>query len=315
MRKLDERETAPARSPLTGTPALAVQFFLIPLAVVAVVVLVYGGFQMLVTNERTPEEFLNDVRVGGRERRWPAAYELSRLLADPEVEAQHPNLGQALVQAFADSAGDDPRVRRYLALAVGRLRRLPPGASEELAAALDDPDSEIRISVIWALAAVGDASVVDDIEAMYLSEDAGVRKMAVYALGALPVDDRAVTLRNALDDAAPDVQWNAAVALARHGRADGLTVLRRMLDREYVERTVSRAPQVDAALDPVAEVMVSGLQAVAALQAPELRDEVVELSRTDVSLRVREGALRTLEVLGAAVAQPNTARGYDEALG
>ena len=40
MRKLDEREPAPARSPLTAAPALAVQFFLIPLAVVAVVVLV-----------------------------------------------------------------------------------------------------------------------------------------------------------------------------------------------------------------------------------------------------------------------------------
>ena len=297
MDKLDEREAAPHRGPLAAAPALAVQFFLIPLAVVGVVVLVYGGFRMLVTNERTPEEFLNDVRTGGRERRWPAAYELSRMLDAPEVEAQHPGLGPAIVQAFTDSAGDDPRVRQYLALAVGRLRNVPPGALEGLVAGLDDPDTETRISVIWALASIGDAGVVEEIEGMYQSSDAGVRKMAVYALGALPLDAQAATLRNALDDTAPDVRWNAAVALARHGRSDGLPVLRRMLDREYVERNVTRTPNLDAELDPVAEVMVSGLQAVGALKTPDLHATVAELSRSDASLRVREMALRTLEIL------------------
>ncbi len=302
MKKLDEREVAPARGPLTDTPALAVQFFLIPLAVVAAVVLIYGGFRMLVTDERTPEEFLNDVRVGGRDRRWPAAYELSRLLDTPGIEARHPDLGPAIVQAFADSAGDDPRVRRYLALAVGRLRTPPPGALQTLVEALEDSDSETRISVIWALASIGDPSVVDEIEAMYLSADPGVRKMAVYALGVLPANERAATLRNALDDAVPDVQWNAAVALARHGRSDGLRVLGRMLDRDYVQRNVDRASSLDGGVDPVAEVMVSGLQAVGALKAAQLHDRVAELSRSDASLRVREVALRTLELLEPAVA-------------
>lgn len=303
MQKLDERETAPASGPLRAAPALAVQFFLIPLAVVGVVVLVYGGFRLLVTNERTPEEFLNDVRTGGRERRWPAAYELSRMLDSPDVEARHPGLGPAIVQAFADSEGADPRVRRYLALAVGRLRSVPPGAVDELVGGLDDPDSETRISIIWALASIGDAAVVDEIEAMYHSTDAGVRKMAVYALGALPLDARAATLRNALDDTAADVRWNAAVALARHGRRDGMVVLQRMLDRAHVERNVSRTPDIDAPLDPVAEVMVSGLQAVGALGAPELRETVAELSRSDASLRVREVALRTLEFLDTPALQ------------
>ena len=310
MQKLDEREPAPPRGSFTVAPALAVQFFLIPLAVVGVVVLVYGGFRMLVTNERTPEEFLSDVRVGGRERRWPAAYELSRMLDSPEVEARHPGLGPAIVQAFADSTGDDPRVRRYLALAVGRLRNVPPGAVDELVAGLDDPDAETRISIIWALASIGDTSVIGEIEAMYLSDDAGVRKMAVYALGALPLDVQAATLRNALDDTVADVRWNAAVALARHDRRDGMVVLRRMLDRAYVERNVSRTADIDARLDPVAEVMVSGLQAVGALKAPELRETVADLSRSDSSLRVREMALRTLELLEPAAVDAGVATSH-----
>ena len=97
-------------------------------------------------------------------------------------------------------------------------------------------------------------------------------------------------------------------SLARHGRADGVTVLGRMLDRTHVERNVTRTPAIDAELDPVAEVMVSGLQAVGALQAAELRDEVTELSRSDASLRVREVALRTLERLGPATAGSSAAR-------
>ena len=306
MSKLVERESASDRPPLTKTPALAVQFFLIPLAVVAMVVLVYGGFRMLLTTERTPEEFLQDVQTGGRERRWPAAYELSRMMSDPDVESSHPRLGSAIVQAFTDSEGDDPRVRRYLALAVGRLTDPPPTAVPALLGGLGDLDTDTKISVIWALASLGDPSVRSAIEEMYRSEDAGVRKMAVYALGGLGSGDGAV-LRTALEDPAPDVQWNAAVALARHGKLDGMRVLRRMLDREYVERTVTRVSAPDAALDPVSEVMVSGLQAVGALQSAELAAQVTALSQDDVSLSVREAAMRTLTLLEPAGTEPRAA--------
>lgn len=297
MPKLVERESAPRTSPLSSAPALAVQFFLIPLAVVGVIVLVYGGFRMLLTTERTPSELLSDVRTGGRERRWPAAYELSRVLDDPETERRNPQLGASIVQAFVDSEGDDPRVRRYLALALGRLALPPPGAVAELTAALDDPDTETRISVIWALASLGDESTVDEIESMYRSDDAGVRKMAVYALGALTGSGDHATLRNALDDPAADVQWNAAVALARHGRDEGVTVIRRMLDREYVTRMVTRRANADDPLDPVSEVIVSGLQAAASLRAGELRQPIEALSETDENLRVRELAIKTLDLL------------------
>ena len=302
--KLVEQEPAPRVSPLRAAPALAVQFFLIPLAVVGMVVLVYGGFRLLLATERTPEELLTDVRAGGRERRWPAAYELSRLLADPETEVRHPHLGPALVEAFVDAEQGDPRLRRYLALAIGRLAAPPTNAVDELRTALVEPDSETRISIIWALASLGNASVVSDIEAQYGSDDAGIRKMAVYALGTLPGTADHSTLRNALDDPEADVQWNAAVALARHGRDDGVTVIRRMLDREYITRMVSRSATAAAALDPVSEVIVSGLQAAASLGAVELRPPIEALSQSDANLRVREVAMKTLDALNSSTRSP-----------
>ncbi len=298
MDKLIERDAAP-RHPLVAAPALAVQFFLIPLAVVGVTVLVFVGFRSLVTDARTPQDYINEVRFGGSNRRWPAAYELSRLLSDPKVRANR-QLAPALVEAYEDSKNaDDPRVRRYLALALGRLDPpLPARAVADLTHALDDPDSEARLSVIWALGASGDASVVPALQPLYQSADPGIRKMVVYALGALPGDAQVVTLRAALQDGAADVRWNAAVALARHDNRDGVPVLRQMIDRDYVERTVRREVRQDEDEDPVADVMISGIRAGAALKDAALRASIATLSETDRSLRVRQAALEALRQIG-----------------
>lgn len=308
MQKLGEREPARTDGSLAVAPALSVQFFLIPLAVVAVVVAVYGGFRLIVADERSPEEYLNEIRTGGRDRRWPAAYELARVMAEPETEAQFPGLGLALVQAFVDSTGDDPRVRRYLALALGRLESPPAETVAALSAALDDPDSETVISVIWALALLGEETVVPHIVGMFGAQDPGVRKMAVYALGVLPDDGSHTTLRAALDDPVPDVQWNAAVSLARHGDGRGVTVLRRMLDRDYVTRQVTPSGTL---ADPVSDVMISGLQAVAALGAislgENLRAPVAALADADPSLKVRQAAMETLDALEPSPISRNVA--------
>src|SRR4029077_9239495 len=104
MDKLVEREDA-TRNPLVAAPALAVQFFLIPLAVVGIAVTVYVGFRSLLADNRGAQEYIAEVRNGGSDRRWPAAYELSRLMADPKVRADR-TLAPAPVQAFEESKGD-----------------------------------------------------------------------------------------------------------------------------------------------------------------------------------------------------------------
>jgi HEAT repeat protein len=297
MDKLVERESA-SRNPLVAAPALAVQFFLVPLAVVAVTVGVYVGFRSLLADNRSATDYLAEVQNGGSNRRWPAAYELSRLMSDPKVRADR-TLAPALVKAYEQSKDDDPRVRRYLALAIGRLDPpLSPEAVAVLSKALDDPDSEARITAMWALGSSGDAAVVPKIQPLYESQDAGIRKMAVYALGALPGSAQLPTLQTALQDEAPDVRWNAAVALARHGSREGVPVLKQMLDRNYVEQTVKHDVRADEDQDPVGDVMISGLRAAAALKDASLKPAVASLSQYDRSLKVREAALEALKVMG-----------------
>src|SRR4029079_17220154 len=239
MDKLVERETA-TRNPISAAPALAVQFFLIPLAVVGITVTVYAGYRSLLTNDRTPQEYLSEVRNGGSDRRWPAAYELSRLMGDPKVRADR-TLAPALVKAFEAAKDDDPRVRQYLALAIGRVDPpLPPDAVAGLTKALDSADGESRVSASWALGSSGDPSFVATLQPLAASPDKGIRKMVVYALRALPGEAEIVTLRTALSDAEPDVRWNAAIALSRKGDHEGVSVIRQMMDRQYVEQQVKR---------------------------------------------------------------------------
>jgi HEAT repeat protein len=314
MEKLVERASA-TRNPLAAAPALAVQFFLIPLAVVGVTVLVFVGFRSLITDQRTAADYLAEIRTGGLARQWPAAFELSQMMDDPKVRADK-SLALALVKAFDEAQDGDPRVRKYLALAIGRLEPpLPEAAVTTLLKSLDIPDkpwtpdvwsrfngwtdemNEAHITTIWALGASGDAAVVPKLEPLYTSPDPGVRKIVVYSLGALPGDEQVATLRTALTDPAADVRWNAAVALARHGSHDGVSVLRQMLDRSYVEQNVKREVRQDEDVDPVADVMVSSLRAAAALKEASLKLPIDGLSQQDRSMKVRQAAIEASKAI------------------
>jgi len=294
MEKLVERDSA-TRNPLVAAPALAVQFFLIPLVVVGIAVLVYVGFRSMVAEQRTAQECLTEVRNGTRGGRWLAAMELWDLMGDPKVRADRSLIPQ-LMAAFEEAKGDDSRVRQYLALAISRVDPpLPPDAVKTLLEALNEEDAGARISAICALGASGDPAVAAKLQPLYNSDDAGIRKMVVYSLGALPGDTQVATLTTALHDAEPDVQWNAAIALARHNEHQGVPVVQQMLDRSYVEQKVKRQTRQDQNIDPVADVMISGVRAAAVLKDASLRPSLEGLSKQDPSMKVRQAALEALK--------------------
>ena len=99
--------------------------------------------------------------------------------------------------------------------------------------------------------------------------------MVVYALGALPGDAQIETLQHGA------AGRRRRRALERGGRARPARtarrrrpVLRQMLDRSYVEQTVKRDVAQDDDQDPIADVMISGLRAAAALKDDALKPTV-----------------------------------------
>src|SRR5262245_29922065 len=115
-------EEAPERQ---STPFLVLQFFVFPMSIVAVCVAVFVIFGLIASDQKSPREYLAEVRSGGgffNVKRWQAAYALANALGtEKDLARKDPEFAVDLARLFEDSKDDDPRVRRYLALSMGRL--------------------------------------------------------------------------------------------------------------------------------------------------------------------------------------------------
>ena len=286
------QEPAPERQ---STPFLVLQFFIFPMAIVGVCVGVFVLFGLIASEGRGAREYLAEVRSGSANRRWQAAYELSKALqARKDPALADPRFADELTRVFEESKTDDPRVRRYLALALGRLgdRRAVPALlaavrPDEGAGSKLDPDTQVY--AVWALGAIGDPGAAADLAQLSQSEDAGVRKTAVHALGGLSGTEAGAALSAALSDPVDDVRWNAALALARRGDAAAVPVLLQMTDREQL------ASVKDLGSDQADDVILQAVGAAAEMADPALRSRVETLRDGDPSLKVRDAARAALQ--------------------
>ena len=286
-------EAAPERQ---STPFLVLQFFIFPLAIVAVCVGVFVVFGLIASEGRGPREYLAEVRTGSANRRWQAAFELSKALqAGRDPALSDPAFAEELTKVFQESGADDPRVRRYLALALGRLgdRRAVPALLDAVGARPGpetpplDPDTQIY--AVWALGAIGDPAAAPELVQLARSEDPGLRKTAVHALGGLAGADAGAALGAALNDPVDDVRWNAALALARRKDPTAAPVLVQMTDRGQLDRVKDLDPEQRE------DVILQAVAASAALGDAALDANLEKLRDRDPSLRVREAARVALE--------------------
>ena len=275
------------------TPFLVLQFFIFPMAIVAVCVAVFVIFGMIAAEGKGARDYLAEVRTGSANRRWQAAFELSKVLqARKDKALSDPAFATELTSVFEQSAADDPRVRRYLALALGRLgsSRAVPALLEAAKGSPTAPaDSETQIYAVWALGAIGDPSALPGLLELAGAGDAGVRKAAVHALGSYPGEASAAALAAALSDPAEDVRWNAAVALARRRDPRAAPVLLQMMDRSHLATITDLTPEQRE------EAIQQAAAAAGSVSDPELRRALEGLAGADPSPKVKEAARRALE--------------------
>ena len=272
----------------SATPAgrLLVQFFLIPAFVVGVAVFVFWLFGAIAVDRKNAVELLSDVRTGSRNQRWQSAFELTKKLpamTDPKERAA---FSAAALRAFEGAENDDPRVRRYLTLVLGRLG--DPRAVPLLEKALGDKDPETRLYALWALALIGNPSSAVRVRPLLESEDAGIRKTAAYAAGRMEDGEAVPALRKLLGDSVTDVRWNAALALATLDDPAGRDVLLGMCDRTRLRTTpgLSAEQQEDA--------LLNGLRGLVLLHDSTAAAVGGAMAEKDPSLRVRREAKKIL---------------------
>ena len=286
-------EAPPPEPERQTTPFLVLQFFIFPMAIVGVCVAVFVIFGMIASEGKGARDYLAEVRTGSANRRWQAAFELSKVLqARKDPALAEPAFADELAAVFEQSASDDPRVRRYLALALGRLgsARAIPSLVEAVTprAGGPVPDPETQIYAIWALGAIGDPKALPALLPLLHAEDPGVRKAAVHAVGAFADEAARTALVAALSDPVADVRWNAALALARRRDPRAAPVLMEMTDRAHLAGIADLTPEQRE------EVIEQAAAAAAGLNDPALRQTLERLRDNDSSPKIREAARRAL---------------------
>ena len=265
----------------SATPAgrLLVQFFIIPFFVVAVAVFVFWIFGSLAVDRKNAAELLADVRTGSRNQRWQSAFELTRRLPSASDPAARSAFAGETIRTFESAQNDDPRVRRYLALILGRLG--DPRAVPILETALYDKDAETRLYALWGLALIGNPSSASKIRPLLSSEDAGVRKTAAFAAGRMEDGEAIPELRKLIGDGVTDVRWNAALALATLDDPAGRDILAAMSDRAELRKVAGLTS------DQQDDALLNGLKGLVLLKDPSAWAIGERLRTTDPSLRVR----------------------------
>lgn len=270
----------------TGSPAgrLLLQFFVIPGFVVAVAVGVFWLFGAIAVDRKGAKELLTDVKTGSRNQRWQSAFELTRRLPALTDPVERGAFVTEALKAYEGAENDDPRVRRYLTLVLGRLGE--PRAVPALEAALASADPETRLYALWSLALIGDPASAAKVRPLLESEDPGVRKTAAYAVGRMEDGESIPPLKKLLADPVIDVRWNAALALATLDDPSGRDLLLAMTERAEL----GKVPGLTA--EQQEEALLNGLKGLVHLKDPESARIGERLRTADPSLRVRrESAL------------------------
>src|SRR6266446_4399460 len=151
---------------------LAVQLFVIPLAVVLFCVALAGLFIWLTAERKGLDDYLNALRASSGEqrtqqaqyllhyiqdsKRWQGIFDVTaRISADrDQFLAKNPRAVTDILQVFEESKGQNPRTRRYLALVLGLLGDRE--AVTALRSGLSDGDTETVKNCVWALGRIGD---------------------------------------------------------------------------------------------------------------------------------------------------------------
>jgi HEAT repeat protein len=303
------------------TSLLVAQFFLFPLIIIAICVGIFLLFGYLTYEQRGPIEYLNDIQTGSGSTRWLAAIELSNQISSNQ-KLKDADFVDRVAALYSSSKDDDARVRRFLALSLGKLgsNRAVPALvqgltdAEQLKSAPDAGPMDLQsvfhnvtrnaetlqeerrqaqiqnqIYTLWALGSIGDNAAVPGVLPQLHNEDSAVRKTAAYVLGVLNDPAAVHDLQVAMNDASQDVRWNAAMALARLGDKSGSELLLTLLDRSHIEGVP------DMTSEQKSELLTNAIKALALLKLEAAKEPLRRLSESDPDLNVRGAAIEALK--------------------
>ena len=104
-------------------------FFLVPFMIAIFGAVFFLLFKFITFESNNAYDYLNDIRSGSASKRWQSAYELSKILSQPDLIPLERDFDNQMISAYDKSVHDNPKVRTYLALAMGQSRHATFGPS------------------------------------------------------------------------------------------------------------------------------------------------------------------------------------------
>lgn len=268
-------------------PAFILQLFVVPGVIVVIIVAVWLAFNWLAQMGSDPLEYVRAIERNNQGR-WQAAVNLANALNNergPQYQELRQNrevvarLAEILQNEIRDGRPDDENsitFRYYLCKTLGAFAvpEALPALIEASQTARDPKENEVRRGALEAIALLAEnvrkADAAKPLEGSELDaalreaagdEDPLVRSSAAFAMGVVASEPSLKKLRGMLGDGYPDVRFNAATGLARHGDAAAAEVLIEMLDPEAAEgvKVEKEAPSRDFKRGLI---QVNGLRAI-----------------------------------------------------
>ena len=251
-------------------------------------VMFFFMFKVLTYEPNSPIDYLTDVQYGAASKRWQSAYELSKILANPDLVPFDDGFHKRMIAVYEHSMHDDPTVRMYLALAMGRTKNSIYG--EPLMQGLADKEKVSRVAAIKALGSLAYiASINRLVEFTDLNDSVEERLSATISLGNM--DDKSVIpiLKKLLNDEEPNVRWDAAIALAKFGDIAGTDIIGNLLDRKYYHQF----NEVDA--EEEVQAILVAIQASKKIPSEKFVNNLLKLATLDRNMKIRDLAIKTLD--------------------
>ncbi|MBC8311878.1 MAG: HEAT repeat domain-containing protein [Candidatus Marinimicrobia bacterium] len=235
-----------------------------------------------------PQEYLTQIKIGSASKRWQSAYELSKILSDPNKVPLDDQFKNSIISAFEQSLNDDPKVRMYLALAMGRTGDDAYG--ESLMTALNDENPEIITAAIQALGLIQYKPSIAQLSVMATSSDVQVLRLAsAISLGQIGDKSSLPLLKSLLDDEEANIRWDAAIALAKMGDSSGSVIINSLLSRAYYKNF----KEIDSW--ETEKAILVAIQVTSQLGGEQFKSNLLTLAKEDPNMEIRNAALKTLE--------------------
>ena len=263
-------------------------FFLIPLIITIFGVMFFFMFKVLTYETSSPQDYLTDIQIGSATKRWQAAYELSKLLSNPEMVPNDEGFKNKMVSIYQHAIHDDPMVRMYMALAMGRTGQQDYGSI--LMDGLNDKDKGSRLAAIKALGLLVYVPAVPEIQEFtgekYSSEE---RLAATIALGSMGDKSIIPILQKLLEDEEPNIRWDAAIALSKLKNTSGIQIIVNLLDRSYFDHFT----EVDE--EEEVQAILVAIQVSSQFPSKLFVTNLLKLAAFDKNMQIRDFAIKTLD--------------------